>query len=48
MIECRDVVKTYDTGTTNIQALRGMNFAVNRGEMVSRHGTIRLRQDDPA
>jgi ABC-type lipoprotein export system ATPase subunit len=35
MIECRDVVKTYDTGTTKIQALRGINFAVNRGEMVA-------------
>jgi putative ABC transport system ATP-binding protein len=35
MIECRDVVKTYDTGTTKIEALRGINFAVNRGEMVA-------------
>ena len=35
MIECRDVLKTYDTGTAKIQALRGINFAVNRGEMVA-------------
>ena len=35
MIECRDVVKTYDTGTAKIQALKGINFAVNRGEMVA-------------
>jgi ABC-type lipoprotein export system ATPase subunit len=35
MIECRDVVKTYDTGTAKIQALRNINFAVNRGEMVA-------------
>jgi putative ABC transport system ATP-binding protein len=35
MIECRDVVKTYDTGTSKIQALRGIDFAVNRGEMVA-------------
>lgn len=35
MIECRDVVKTYDTGTARIQALKGINFAVNRGEMVA-------------
>jgi putative ABC transport system ATP-binding protein len=35
MIECRDVVKTYETGTARIQALRGINFAVNRGEMVA-------------
>ena len=35
MIECRGVVKTYDTGTAKIQALRGIDFAVNRGEMVA-------------
>lgn len=35
MIECRNVVKSYDTGTTRIEALRGINFAVNRGEMVA-------------
>lgn len=35
MIECRDVIKTYDTGTSKIQALKGISFAVNRGEMVA-------------
>jgi ABC-type lipoprotein export system ATPase subunit len=35
MIECHDVVKTYDTGTAKIQALKDINFAVNRGEMVA-------------
>lgn len=35
MIESRGVVKTYDTGTTKIQALKGIDFAVNRGEMVA-------------
>ena len=35
MIECRDVIKTYETGTAKIQALKGINFAVNRGEMVA-------------
>jgi len=35
MIECRDVVKIYDTGTAKIHALRDINFAVNRGEMVA-------------
>jgi putative ABC transport system ATP-binding protein len=35
MIEARQVVKTYDTGTTKIAALRGIDFAVNRGEMVA-------------
>jgi putative ABC transport system ATP-binding protein len=35
MIEARDVVKTYDTGTTKVQALRGVSFAVTKGEMVA-------------
>src|SRR5687767_14298152 len=35
MIEAHQVVKTYDTGTTKIAALRGIDFAVNRGEMVA-------------
>jgi putative ABC transport system ATP-binding protein len=35
MIECRDIVKTYDTGTAKIQALKGIDFAVNQGEMVA-------------
>ena len=34
MIRAIDVVKTYDTGTTKVQALRGVSFAVRRGEMV--------------
>src|SRR3954469_20514861 len=35
MIDSRQVVKTYDTGTTKLQALRGIDFAVTRGEMVA-------------
>jgi putative ABC transport system ATP-binding protein len=35
MIEARGVVKTYDTGTNKIQALRAVDFAVARGEMVA-------------
>src|SRR5215211_985348 len=35
MIEARDVVKTYDTGATKIQALRSVDFAVAKGEMVA-------------
>ena len=35
MIECRGVNKTYDTGTAKIQALKNIDFAVNRGEMVA-------------
>jgi len=34
MINAQSVVKTYDTGTSRVQALRGIDFAVKRGEMV--------------
>ncbi len=34
MINAQNVIKTYDTGTTRVQALRGIDFAVKRGEMV--------------
>jgi putative ABC transport system ATP-binding protein len=34
MINAQNVVKTYDTGTSRVQALRGIDFAVQRGEMV--------------
>ncbi len=35
IIEARDVVKTYDAGAISVQALRGVNLAVPRGEMVA-------------
>ena len=35
MIEARNVTKTYDTGTAKLQALRGVDFAVRKGEMVA-------------
>lgn len=34
IVEARDVVKVYDTGSTQLRALKGINFAVQRGEMV--------------
>ena len=34
-ILARDVVKTYDTGTVEVHALRGVNLAVPRGEMLA-------------
>ena len=34
IIEAQQVVKTYDTGTSKIQALKSLDFAVKRGEMV--------------
>ncbi|MGE0572323.1 MAG: ABC transporter ATP-binding protein [Dehalococcoidia bacterium] len=35
VIEARAVVKTYDTGSVQVQALRGVDLAVRRGEMVA-------------
>ncbi|MFL5758203.1 MAG: ABC transporter ATP-binding protein [Thermomicrobiales bacterium] len=35
MINAQQVTKTYDTGTSQVQALRGIDFAVQRGEMVA-------------
>lgn len=35
VIDARDVVKTYDTGTVQVQALRGVSLTVARGEMVA-------------
>ena len=35
IIHAEGVVKTYDTGTTTVHALRGIDFAVGRGEMVA-------------
>ena len=35
IIQARDVVKTYDTGTSQVEALKGIDFSVERGEMVA-------------
>jgi ABC-type lipoprotein export system ATPase subunit len=35
IIEAVDVVKTYDTGPVQVQALRGVKLTINRGEMVA-------------
>jgi len=35
IIRAAGVVKTYDTGTDQVQALRGIDFSVARGEMVA-------------
>ena len=35
IIEARDVVKTYNTGTQKVAALKGVSFGVATGEMVA-------------
>jgi len=35
VIEARDVVKTYDTGSIQVKALNGVSLTVHRGEMVA-------------
>lgn len=34
IVSAEEVVKTYDTGSTQVEALKGINFTVQRGEMV--------------
>jgi ABC-type lipoprotein export system ATPase subunit len=34
IISARQVIKTYDTGSTTVQALKGIDFEVRAGEMV--------------
>lgn len=35
IIQAAGVVKTYDTGSARVEALKGVDFAVERGEMVA-------------
>jgi ABC-type lipoprotein export system ATPase subunit len=35
IVEARSVVKTYDSGSVSVQALRGVDLALERGEMAS-------------
>ena len=35
IVEARSVVKTYDTGAVQVQALRGVDLELERGEMVA-------------
>src|SRR3989304_6605801 len=35
IIQAIDVVKTYDTGKVQVQALRGVNLVIRRGERVA-------------
>jgi putative ABC transport system ATP-binding protein len=35
MVKAMDVTKVYDTGRVKVQALRGVNLSISRGEMVA-------------
>ncbi|MCL5961387.1 MAG: ABC transporter ATP-binding protein [Chloroflexi bacterium] len=35
IVQAASVVKTYDTGKVQVQALKGLNLAIKRGEMVA-------------
>ena len=43
IVSARAVVKTYTTGKERFQALRGIDFTVRRGEMVTRSAPAPLR-----
>jgi len=43
VIEARDLVKTYRMGEFDVQALRGVSFTIERGEVVH-HGTFGFGQ----
>ena len=48
IIEVEDVVKTYSSGETVVQALRGVSLTVQPRRDGRDHGAVRLRQDDSA
>jgi putative ABC transport system ATP-binding protein len=35
MMELRDIIKTYQTGQVEVQALTGVSFSIDKGEMVA-------------
>ena len=44
VIEARDLTKTYKMGEFDVQALRGVSFTIERGEVRFHYGTFRLGQ----
>ena len=38
LLEARDVVKSYQTGKSELTVLRGVNFSAGRGEFVAMRG----------
>ena len=46
LVEARGIERTFETGDVKVRALRGVDLALARGEMVADDGPERLRQDD--
>ena len=46
VVEAIDVSRRYGEGETAVDALRGVDLKVERGELVGRHGPVGLRQVD--
>ncbi|MGH3420851.1 MAG: hypothetical protein ACRDOD_14855 [Streptosporangiaceae bacterium] len=44
MIEVRDVTRTYGSGSTAVQALRGVAFTLGEGHLVALRGRLRARR----
>ena len=46
LIQLDEITKTYDSGENAVQALRGVDVAIEKGEFVVDHRPLRLRQVD--
>ena len=48
MLELKNITKVYEAGTTQVEALKGINIAFRENEFVADPGPVRLRQDHAA
>ena len=43
-VRVRNLIKRYEMGTQTVDALRGVNFQIQRGEYISIMGPLRFRK----
>ena len=48
LVECESLVRIYQSGSVEVQALQGLDLLVDEGEMVAVVGAVRLGQVDAA
>jgi len=39
ILECRDLYKTFDEGSLNVEVIKGIDFVINRAEQVAIMGS---------